>query len=404
MKKYLIVTFSLFILLHINTYAQEIEFTSVNNIEEACSLAKKENKLLFIDCSTDWCGHCKVMEKTVFTHPEVANFYNEHFICIKVNPDKKEWESIKETYPIHAYPTYLFINDKGQLQHMKVSGTAARDFIKVGEKALSETNMLWYKNKMEMGDHSLTTTYGYYKSNVYDKGKEKVVNEILKNSSDDELYSKEAWSLITKGISYRDSIFNNFILKNYSKYYSAVGEKEVVDFIENELSFSVWRWGKKTQQAKAAEKLAVNVHPLAKRSVSAGLVKSFAEDFNKKPNSKNKEALIKSCADYLDYEYLNWKKLQEAARSVLNTFDKHQDYELMNKAILWIDNSIKVKLTQSNLYYKARLLEEIGKNEEAIISAKKAKETAILGKTYIANYISIDYLDKYILELRSKQT
>ncbi len=29
--------------------------------------AKKENKLIFVDCYTSWCGPCKMMAKDVFT-------------------------------------------------------------------------------------------------------------------------------------------------------------------------------------------------------------------------------------------------------------------------------------------------------------------------------------------------
>ncbi|WP_340113144.1 thioredoxin family protein [Maribellus mangrovi] len=399
MKQYLILTFSL--LLSINAFSQEIEFTPIKNLEEAFHLAKDENKLLFIDCSTDWCGHCKVMEKTVFTIPEIADFYKSHFICIKVNPDKKEWEFIKELYPIHAYPTYLFVDSNGQLQHMKVSGTAAQEFLQAGKTAISEKNMLWFKNKLKSGDNSLETIYGYYSCNKYDEGKKEAIKQFVNSASIENLYSKDAWNLLTESISNNDTIFNSFILREYSKYFPSVGEKEVIQLIEDKLSFSVWRWGKKSQRDKAAEKLSEKAHPLTDRCITAGLVKSYAGDFDKKPNSKNKEALVKTCEDYMEYQYLNWNKLQEAAWSVSNNFDKHKDSELMNKAIVWINKSIEARPTQSNLYCKAKLLEQIGKNEEAIISANKAKQAALEGKTYVANYISVDFIENYITELKN---
>ena len=34
--------------------------------------AKKENKLIFVDCYTSWCGPCKMMAKDVFTQDHVT--------------------------------------------------------------------------------------------------------------------------------------------------------------------------------------------------------------------------------------------------------------------------------------------------------------------------------------------
>jgi len=38
--------------------------------------AEKENKLVFVDAYTTWCGPCKQMSREVFTKKKVADFYN----------------------------------------------------------------------------------------------------------------------------------------------------------------------------------------------------------------------------------------------------------------------------------------------------------------------------------------
>ena len=38
--------------------------------------AKKENKIIYLDCYTTWCGPCKWMAKNVFTNDTAADFYN----------------------------------------------------------------------------------------------------------------------------------------------------------------------------------------------------------------------------------------------------------------------------------------------------------------------------------------
>ena len=51
--------------------------------EEALQLAKKENKLIFMDCYGPWCGPCAQMVRLIFPLKEVGDFYNEHFINMK---------------------------------------------------------------------------------------------------------------------------------------------------------------------------------------------------------------------------------------------------------------------------------------------------------------------------------
>lgn len=52
---------------------------------EALKAAKDAGRILFIDCYTQWCGPCKQMAKTTFKDAEVAEFFNESFINLKLD-------------------------------------------------------------------------------------------------------------------------------------------------------------------------------------------------------------------------------------------------------------------------------------------------------------------------------
>ena len=55
--------------------AQGIEFEHLS-WAEALEKAQSENKLIFMDAYTVWCGPCKMMAKQTFPDPEAGLFFN----------------------------------------------------------------------------------------------------------------------------------------------------------------------------------------------------------------------------------------------------------------------------------------------------------------------------------------
>ena len=51
----------------------------VLSFSEALKRAEVEDKLLFVDCFTTWCGPCKYMSETVFKQEKVGDFLNLNF-------------------------------------------------------------------------------------------------------------------------------------------------------------------------------------------------------------------------------------------------------------------------------------------------------------------------------------
>ncbi len=47
-------------------------------------------KKLFVDVYTDWCGWCKRMDVTTFSHPVIADKLNTEWIAVKINAERKD--------------------------------------------------------------------------------------------------------------------------------------------------------------------------------------------------------------------------------------------------------------------------------------------------------------------------
>ncbi|MYB95143.1 DUF255 domain-containing protein [Candidatus Poribacteria bacterium] len=64
--------------------------------DEALALAKKENKIIFLSVGYSTCYWCHVMEREVFSNPEIAKMMNKNFINIKI--DREERPDLDEIY------------------------------------------------------------------------------------------------------------------------------------------------------------------------------------------------------------------------------------------------------------------------------------------------------------------
>ena len=64
--------------------------------EEALAKAKAEKKLIFLSIGYSSCYWCHVMERESFMDQEIADYLNEHYVCIKV--DREERPDVDEIY------------------------------------------------------------------------------------------------------------------------------------------------------------------------------------------------------------------------------------------------------------------------------------------------------------------
>ena len=67
---------------------RNINFEQTKEWKKIVKKAKKEKKLIFVDCYTTWCGPCKMLARDVFTKDEVADFFNAHFVNAKFDMEK----------------------------------------------------------------------------------------------------------------------------------------------------------------------------------------------------------------------------------------------------------------------------------------------------------------------------
>ena len=134
MKKFVLLV--LILITGLTVFSQGIEFQK-GRYAEVLEMAKKQNKLVFIDIYTSWCGPCKHMADNVFPQAKVGEYYNAHFLNLKLDAEKSEdGKLVAKTFGVSAYPTFLFVNGDGELVYRFLGGKTVDMFVKEGEKAV----------------------------------------------------------------------------------------------------------------------------------------------------------------------------------------------------------------------------------------------------------------------------
>lgn len=166
--------------------------------------AKKENKLIFMDCYTSWCGPCKRLASEVFTQKEVGQFFNGHFINTKYDMEVGEGVTLREKYGVTAFPTLLYINADGEIVHRTVGGMPDKKLLEQGAMAIDpERNFSGLQRRYEAGERNPEFLAAYMEAlgNAYllDQ-KNKVVDEYLSALPMKQLLTKENWPLLKENI------------------------------------------------------------------------------------------------------------------------------------------------------------------------------------------------------------
>jgi thiol-disulfide isomerase/thioredoxin len=205
--------------------AQGIEFFD-GTFAEALAKAKEEEKVLFIDAYTTWCGPCKKMSKYVFTEAEVGSFFNKNFINLKLDMEEQDGLKFGKKYPVSAYPTLIFLDPEGKVLK-KIKGAQQPDaLISLGKGALQNFDQSGkYAELYEKGNRDFQTVYKYIKAlNSAGKPSLKIANDYL--NSDPDLTPDQIALFSFEAATEADSRIFDLLLENKQSILSQVSPEE----------------------------------------------------------------------------------------------------------------------------------------------------------------------------------
>ncbi|MGC3979431.1 MAG: thioredoxin domain-containing protein [Paludibacteraceae bacterium] len=387
------ILFTIFALLGISLFSQGIKFEENHNLNDALTKAKAENKLVFIDAYASWCGPCKMMAAKIFPLEEVGNYYNTHFINLKLDMEALENLEIAKKYDVKAYPTYLFLNADGEVAHRALGGMPAEEFIKVAQTAGdSENNALALTKKIKSGDKSAQTLKKYLELNPYDTENEQLAVDYFDSLTDSQKIDKEAWEIFNEYIQNPKSAPFQYFLTNRAKFETKIGKKEVETKLMNLFVQTYYK-----DKANFESLKSIDLALFEKTKEVVNLNEAYGK-FRRNGNDKGIWTnFINVATPYLDNKSTDTQELNRIAWIVYENYKKFNDTQSLKSALGWAKKAhglapddFQIMDTYAHLLYAS------GKKKEALTLETKALE--LVKKTN--DNESIEFFEKSIEEFK----
>jgi thiol-disulfide isomerase/thioredoxin len=347
--------------------AQEMRFYA-GKWANILSRAKEENKLIFVDAYTTWCGPCKWMAENTFTDKKASLYYNRHFINTKVNMEKGEGPALAERYKVSAYPTLLYINGDGEVVHRVVGALDATRLLKEGEVACNpDSSFMSWQKKYESGNREPEFILVFIEKTI-DAGldSESIVAEYFRSLQKEQMTSPASWQIINTYVQDESSPVFEFLVKNRKVFADLYSQDSVNKKIINVYYTNIMR-------------SCFDVNPAAHEAAKEKLRNSGFEQADK--------LLLMIEADSYKAKG-EWERYAEATINYLSTYPSNDpkelnghawafyeyvdDIEQLKTAKSWVEKALQLREDYSTLDTYAALLYKLNNKEEAKLYAEKA--------------------------------
>ncbi|MBO9198649.1 MULTISPECIES: thioredoxin family protein [Niastella] len=347
--------------------------------------AKAENKYIFVDCFTTWCGPCRYMRTEIFPQEEMGAYFNDKFVNIEVqldttakdNDQVKSWyadaHAIMTQYSIRAFPTYLIFSPDGHALHRIVGAGSVQSFIGDVRESFDTTKQYYTKLKQfENGrrDSAFLRQFAMQVHDAYDIALgSKVVKAYL--AGQPTLLTPAALDLIYLYTSRTTDEYFGFLTKHIAEINGVLGAGKAEDKIRNIFMVEgrILRYNEKR----------VSDWQNYPKKIAAVL-----------PSHAN-EIMMRIDIDY----YLakkDWPNFEKTITAYMKQYSKQMNDNEMN-SIAWsvfqncsdascvsqiLDLSSQLKHTTVPAYLDtyANLLYKLGKKDEAIAMEQKAVDAS----------------------------
>ncbi len=375
MKRLHVYTLALATVMTVQAVAQnrKINFEH-GSFSEIKAKALKENKLIFVDAFTTWCGPCKLMARNVFTNDTVADYFNANLVNAKIDMEKGEGLEIAKQYEVQCYPNLLFIDGNGKLVHRIAGYMSPSDFIAEATKAKDpEKRFSYYASNYESNKQNSDFLAKYVtamSSTCLDPGG--AISQYFSLQKEEELSSRQNWEMIKEHINNINDKEFVYLVANKNKFEHLYTAKEVnakIDNVTKNTLVTIIRT--KPFDEKAYNETKAKISAMNLEGTSRVF---FESDLRLAQKNNDWTTYAKLAVENVDTYY-------NSDPNMLNSiawefYEKVGDKPSLAKAESWAAKAVEIDQSYANMDTYAALLYKTGKTDQALQMANKAIEVA----------------------------
>jgi hypothetical protein len=313
------------------------------------------------------------MAKYIFTNDTVAKYYNEHFVNAKIDMEKGEGINLGRKFNVQAFPSWLFLNGKGELVHRGISGMNASEMVDLGKTALDSMecfSTLEAKFKSGNFDKVFFRKYINILKDMYLNTKDPL-NEYFQKQTEADYSSAENWDLIKLFVEDDKNIAFQYLLTHQYEFTQKYSEdtiyNKITDVYENTLMKIVQRRKINVENYK---EIRANFDKFNLPQKERILFNADVEYFFKTEDYENYKKVVIPCVE--KYHIDNEDFLNNTAYKI---YEKCTDKELLIEAEKWAKKACGISQNDpASMDTYACLLYKNGKKKEAIIIEEQAIE------------------------------
>lgn len=240
-------------------YGDEVKFDVkmkyVYSFEEALTLAKEKNKLIFFNCFADWAVPCHSMNKKVFSNQEFANWMDDKFVNLFRDVTKGNGRVLAQKYNINTMAHYLVLNGNGEVVHRIVGGSEIPEFKKLLSQSLSsKTSLMGMSASYNEGNRNVKFLKNYFEVlRTAEEGKQAaiVLDNIFEKLDKKQWSKKENWTVFLAKMRNPEDEYFTYLVNNKATFVKANGAESVEKAISNLLNGFLFDYvvGNKTYDA-----------------------------------------------------------------------------------------------------------------------------------------------------------
>lgn len=367
------------------TNAQAKEITVIEqDYQKALNLAAQEEKLVFIDFYTVWCGPCKKLDKLVFQNDSIRKILAKNFVILRYDAENDTVFHLSKKHHVSSYPTGLILNKDGYVLNRQYgfrgndAQSLQKNVLAFAEEsiALNKENKILKGYSNEINASSYPKFYVDYVNRTNTKINQSEVSSYFINT--DDVFSEEYFAaLIYFGREVPVNIADR-ILENKQKYISLYGQKDVETLLFFLVSARFSLANSEKDKDKYDEAVSFAKNALSEKWTN-DILPQFEKDFLIAQNKWDKVFEINKKAKdkgELDSGYINYFSWQ--------VYKKCEDQQVIANCITWMKDLTKKEPTYAYLDTYAHLLYKSGNKKEAkkiiLLAIEAAKQENISTK------------------------